>query len=75
MLGSIQAWLAAAGAFVLLLAAAVFKGWSARGAAEKSKAQEKQVEDLREIRETENEVEKLSDDDLARELSGDRRVR
>lgn len=63
MLGRIKLWLAAAGAFVLALGAAYWRGRSAADAA----AERERLEDYVETRRRMDEVGRMSDADAARE--------
>lgn len=68
ILGRIKLWLAAAGAFVLALGAAYWRGRSAADAA----AERERLEDYVETRKRMDEVGRMSDADAARDFLTDR---
>lgn len=68
MLARIKLWLAAAGAFVLALGAAYWRGRSAAGAA----AERERLEGYVETRKRMDKVGRMSDPDAARDFLADR---
>lgn len=67
--GKIKGWLALAGAVIIAVLIAFFKGRSAGKAAEAAKAQQARIDSMKTAKEVTDEVSNLGNNDVDRELS------